>query len=94
MYTYVDHTTYNVYFNVYFNVYELNHKYVLSTRELSAGLRQALSRMDYLLIVPPLAGDSEQLSAPERSEGRAGMLARGELSPRTTQISYNTTHSV
>ncbi|AXH77928.1 MAG: hypothetical protein [Cressdnaviricota sp.] len=63
----------------------------LSTRELSAGLRQTLSRMDYLLIVPPLAGDSEQLSAPERSEGRAGMLARGEQSPRTTQISYNTT---
>jgi len=51
-------------------------------RELSAGLRQALSRMDYLLRVPPLAGDSEQLSAPERSEGRAGMLARGAHSAR------------
>jgi len=38
--------------------------------------------MDYLLRVPPLAGDSEQLSAPERSEGRAGMLARGAHSAR------------
>lgn len=38
--------------------------------------------MDYLLIVPPLAGDSTQLSAPERSEGRAGMRARGARSAR------------
>ena len=86
MYTYVDHTTYNV----YFNIYVLNLKYARTYRSVKAStLQNGLS----ILVSPACGGQraAKRTGAKRRSRGHAREGGTDSLGKAITNLIQNNT---